>query len=310
MKEQSQIIKVKFVDFWPDFDMPNFIFYYLLTRTYKVEVSEQPDLLFYSLNGNNHTKYTCTKIFYTGENIRPDFKDCDFAFTFDYSKNNKNYRLPLFALYDDVSKLINRKLDVEKVLKSKSKFCCFVVSNPSSKIRNDFYHNLSKLKHIDSGGRLYKNIDYEIIHKRDFIRDYKFVIAFENTSYPGYTTEKIFEPLLEDCVPIYWGNPLVANDFNTKRFINCHDFSSFEEVMKHILKVDEDDQLYLQYLSEPAFNNDELDPNLKEDRILQKLEEIVSFHQNRGVLTKILQKLRPLYSYPKALYLKKIALKT
>ena len=37
-------------------------------------------------------------------------------------------------------------------------------------------------------------------------------IAFENSSFPGYTTEKIFEPMLEGSIPIYWGNPRVDED--------------------------------------------------------------------------------------------------
>lgn len=302
MRGQLNTIKVKFVDFWSDFDMHNFIFYKLLIQKYNVIVSDQPDLLFYSVNGKKHLKYTCTKIFYTGENIRPDFKDCDFAFSFDDIENNKNYRLPLFALYDDIHKLVNKEIIPEKVLARKHKFCCFVVSNPSSQVRNDFFIHFSRLKHIDSGGVLFNNINGKITSKRAFIRDYKFVIAFENTSYPGYTTEKIFEPLLEDCIPIYWGNPQINKDFNPGRFINCHDFPNFEEVMKHVLEVDANDELYLQYLREPAFENNQPDPHLEEENILQKLIEIVEFHQQRSLFRKGLQKLRPLYCFLKIVY--------
>ena len=54
----------------------------------------------------------------------------------------------------------------------------------------------------------------------DFIKDYKFVISFENSSYPGYTTQKLIEPMLVNSSPIYWGNKSVGKDFNTKSFIN------------------------------------------------------------------------------------------
>lgn len=298
----AKTIKVKFVDFWPDFDVQQFIFYQLLQKKYDVIIDETPDILFYSNNGSNHTKYTCTKVFYTGENIRPDFLDCDFSFSYDFPTNEKNYRFPLFVLYDDINKLVDKKIDLQETLKSKTKFCCFVVSNPCCKIRNDFYLDFSEHKHIDSGGTLYNNIGGEILSKRDFIRDYKFVIAFENCKQPGYTTEKIFEPLLEDCVPIYWGNPLIQKDFNPKRFINCHDFPSFEEVMKHILAVDDDDEKYLQYLKEPAFNNNLVDPNLKEENVLIRLSEIIYAHEHRSIFKVFIQKLRPIYSRIKVLY--------
>ena len=41
-----------------------------------------------------------------------------------------------------------------------------------------------------------------------------FTIAFKNDSYPGYTTEKIYEPMYVNSLPIYSGNPLVYRDFN------------------------------------------------------------------------------------------------
>lgn len=299
-------IKVKFVDFWADFNQPNFIFYKLLAKKYEVVDSEEPDLLFYSTFGNKNIKYACTKIFYTGENIRPDFRACDYAFSFDYSTNPKNYRLPLYFLYDDLNKLINRKLDAKEVLSQKKKFCCFVVSNSKSTIRNDFFTNFSKLKHIDSGGNLFNNIGGPIENKRTFIKDYKFVIAFENDSYPGYTTEKIFEPLLENCIPIYWGNPLVKKDFNTKRFINCHDFGSFEEVMEHVLLIDQDDDKYMEYINQPVLKDDKINELLKEETILKRLEEIVSYHHQKSYWQKLFQTLRPAYSFLKAFYIKKI----
>lgn len=215
MKESKPSIKIKFADFWPDFDLPNFMFYKLLIERYDVTISEKPDLLFYSIYGNKHSRFTCTKIFFTAENVRPDFKACDFAFSFDYHSNKRNYRLPLYALYDDVNNLINKRVDAKEILKNKTKFCCFIVSNPVCAIRNNFYTNFSKYKHIDSGGELFNNIGGVVENKREFINDYKFVIAFENASHPGYVTEKIFEPFLENCIPIYWGNPLIGRDFNT-----------------------------------------------------------------------------------------------
>lgn len=290
----QKVIRIQFTDFWPNFKPSNFYLYNILTKKYTIEISDSPDILFYSVYSKNHYKYNCTKVFFTGENIRPNFSECDFAFSFDYSNDSRNYRLPLFAIYDDVNKLI-RKGNLEAIkLREKKKFCCFIVSNPSNEIRNNFFKLLSKYKHVDSAGSLYNNIGGPVEIKRDFIKDYKFVIAFENSSHPGYVTEKIFEPLLENCIPIYWGTDTVTKDFNPKRFINFHDFNSPEEVVKHILEIDNDDQKYLEYLNEPSFLHNELPNYLKEENILQKLEIILNEHLNRNSWKKMQHYMRPL----------------
>jgi glyoxylate carboligase len=52
------------------------------------------------------------------------------------------------------------------------------------------------------------NIGYIVDNKRQFQSEYKFSIAFENNAhrpqYPGYTTEKIMEPMTVNSIPIYW----------------------------------------------------------------------------------------------------------
>ncbi|NBV52362.1 MAG: hypothetical protein EBR83_02330, partial [Verrucomicrobia bacterium] len=86
--------------------------------------------------------------------------------------------------------------------------------------------------------------------------DYKFTLAFENSVSDGYTTEKLVEPMLAGSLPIYWGNPQVALDFNPRSFIDVSAFPDFDAAIDHILKVDADDELYLSYLREPWFNGD------------------------------------------------------
>ncbi len=293
------VIKIKFTDFWEGFDLPAFMFYKLLIEKYEVVISNKPEILFYSVYGHEHLKYTCTKVLFSAENVRPNFRECDFAFSFDYTLNKRNYRLPLYAFYDDVTRLLNRKVDESSELAAKTKFCCFVVSNPSGEIRNQFFNKLAQHKQVDSGGLLFNNIGGPVDNKRDFIRNYKFVIAFENSSYPGYVTEKIFEPFLENCVPIYWGDPLIGKEFNTRRFINSHDFNSFDEVIKHVLEVDQDDEKYLEYLREPVFVNNQLNDNLKIEHIAARLDEIITFNSNRTWMIKKYQKIRPAYAFAK-----------
>lgn len=248
-------IKVYFTDFWEVFKIEDNLFLDFLRQDYDVVIdAKSPDFLFYSVFGTKHYRYNCVKIFYTGENIRPNLSYADWAFTFDYNDSPRHFRLPLYIFFDDIHKLLVAK-DIDKIIGQNRKFCNFVYSNASQPVRNRFFQKLSKYKHIDSAGRLYNNTSFRAKNKVDFVKDYKFTIAFENESYPGYTTEKIFEPMLVGSIPIYWGNPLVHQDFNRNSFINYFDFQSEEEMIERIIQIDQDDSLYAQILAEPFFTN-------------------------------------------------------
>jgi len=60
--------------------------------------------------------------------------------------------------------------------------------------------------------------------KRAFQSQYKFTIAFENYSRRGYNTEKLLDPMVANSLPIYLGNPNIAEHFNPKSFINAHEY--------------------------------------------------------------------------------------
>jgi alpha(1,3/1,4) fucosyltransferase len=270
-------LKIDFTDFWPTLNKTDNYFFNFLSEKFDVEISNTPDILFFSSYRAEakHTKYKCTKVFFGSENVRPPYDFCDFSFSFDYSKNKKNYRLPLYGLYGDPELLTRRNADVEKLFKEKTKFCCFVTSNPACEVRNSFFHQLNTIKKVDSGGKLFNNVGGPVADKNEFIKDYKFVLSFENSSYPGYTTEKIYEPLVQHCVPVYWGNPLVNQDFNENCFINCHNFKSFDDVIAYILEVENDEKLYKKYLSESAFTDDKVNDFVKKENIWKRMDEVI-----------------------------------
>ena len=83
---------------------------------------------------------------------------------------------------------------------------------------NDLFKRLEKYKFVHSGGELFNNSGENTENKSLFIRNSKFNIACENESYPGYTTEKILEAFLAGCIPVYWGNPEIALEFNEKAY--------------------------------------------------------------------------------------------
>ena len=178
--------------------------------------------------------------------------------TFDHIENNtRHYRLPLYTLFGDVNQLLKPK-DIDKIIAEKTKFCNFIYSNPRCMIRNNFFKKLSKYKRVDSAGRFNNNMDKSIDNKLEFIREYKFTFAFENSEFDGYTTEKIFEPMLVNSVPIYWGNPLVHKDFNPKTYLNYYDFNNEDELINKIIELDNSPDKYAQYFTEPYFYNNKI----------------------------------------------------
>jgi hypothetical protein len=152
-------------------------------------------------------------------------------------------------------------------------------------MRDRFFQLLSEYKRVDSAGRHLKNMgtgitdrysaDYPV-SKVEFQRNYKFSIAFENSSSPGYTTEKIMHAFVANTVPIYWGNPLIAREFNPKSFINCHDFKSLEDVVRRVAELDKDDGQYLAMLNEPCLHGNVIPDELKEEKVLEFFTHIFS----------------------------------
>lgn len=246
----KKTISIKFVDFWDGFNCSDNYFLDVLKSRYAVELSEHPQYLIYSVFGFEHLKYDCIRIFFTGECSTPNFNECDYAIAFDrLSFGDRYIRIPLYNILHykpEYDALLNRKPFTLDNLKEKEGFCSFVVSNCfADDVRSVFFDKLSEYKQVSSGGRYKNNIGGAVADKKEFQSRFKFAIAFENSSYDGYCTEKIMEAFAAGCIPIYCGDPNVASDFNPDSFINSHDFDSFDEVIEKVKAIDNDDDLYL-----------------------------------------------------------------
>jgi len=278
-------IKIDFADFWPGFVKTDNYFYNLLKEEFDVEITSNPDYLFFSVFGNSSQYYNCTKIFFTGEDRVPPFPYCDWAFSFERTEGN-NYRLPIYLLYYGYYELVDKKVDDSMVNR---KFCNFVVSNGSCEPRNDIYNKLSQYKRIDSGGRFANNIGGPVVDKLAFQSEYKFSLAYENYTRAfsdmvasgsssrkcSITSEKILEPMKSNSIPIYWGNPLIGEEFNTESFINRYDFNSDEEMIEYIKELDNNDELYMEKLRKSWLpNNNQVPEELKLENIKKFLYNI------------------------------------
>ena len=217
---QKQQVKMRVLDWWNKDCEENFynnFFIQILQKKYDVVYSDKPDFILYGPFGYEHLKYDCVRIFYTGENIRPDYNIADYSMDFDYIEfEDRHLRLPhmfwVFCNETQQNEMNNRV----KWLDKKEKFCCFVVSNGSlTEKRDNFFDALNTYKRVDSGGRWKNNIGGNIDDKIEWLKSYKFNICFENGSHPGYLTEKLFDAFLAGCVPIYWGDTSLKIHKNT-----------------------------------------------------------------------------------------------
>lgn len=253
--------KIAFVGFWRGFNPHHYFLTHLLKEKYDVIITdiESADYLFFADASEDHWKvgHNCIKIFYTGEMVSPDFNACDYAIGFDLMEyGDRYYRLPLYYNDEYSCKLMECKhqCDVKELIEKKKEFCSITVSNEKrDPFFKEIYHELSKYKKVDSGGKWNNNINGRVSDKLSFDSTHKFSIVCENCSFPGYTTEKLVEAFAANCIPIYWGDPEITKVFNPKAFINVKDFSSIGAVADEVMKIDTDVSLYERMIQEPVY---------------------------------------------------------
>ena len=76
-------------------------------------------------------------------------------------------------------------------------------------------------------------------NKQELLSRYKFTIAFENTAYPGYVTEKVIDAIVAASVPVYLGAPDIARQLPAEAFIDARAFSSPEAITEHMEQMTE-----------------------------------------------------------------------
>ena len=104
--------------------------------------------------------------------------------------------------------------------------------------------------------------------KYDYQKNFKFSIAMENECYMGYVTEKIVEAFCAGTVPIYLGDPDIAEDFNVESFVKIADADSFTEAIDQVLEIDSDLPMYLKMRNSAVYADDSLPEYAREENIM------------------------------------------
>ena len=231
----------------------------------------QANVLFESLFGNSlvNQKKWLYKIHYSGEAYSHPFNNYDiilYSQKDQYKTNIVDLPLAIYYIYGNnfIPILQNRhNLQITKV---PTKFCCFIVSNGRSAVRNNFFKLLNNYKKVDSLGNFNNNVGFVLKHNywtkeyQKFISDYKFIICFENTKCGTYITEKIVNPYLAQIIPIYWGTSHIKKMFNPESMLYLENETKEAVItlINKIIELDTNDAKYLEYINKPVFNDDNL----------------------------------------------------
>ncbi len=257
--------------------------------------NEKYKLNFFSIYGehlNVKKEFDGKKIFFSGETLNKRFKFfnqdygsyalnyMDFAMGYDLINHPhylrfpfwiiRHFRPPLLSEEDIINKIENwNSLDYPK-----TKSVVSVSSHDWGNTRGLIADDISSLVDISYGGK-WRNNSSDLINKFndnkcDYLKQFKFNICAENLDDRGYVTEKIFDAIDANCIPLYIG----GGDYLEPKVLNP----------KAILlwKVDEDNsdtiELFKNLLTDEKTYNEFKDQNILLDSsskfIINKFKEL------------------------------------
>ena len=127
---------------------------------------------------------------------------------------------------------------------------CFTISRREEYVRRlqehvqvDIYGKCGTLSCPRRGGNCYEMLE----------RDYKFYLSFENSLCEDYITEKLWNILQFDVVPIVMGGADYKTLLPPHSYIDVRDFNSSEHLAEYLLMLDQNDDLYRQFFAWKQF---------------------------------------------------------
>lgn len=155
----------------------------------------------------------------------------------------------IYAPYGQMEPL--KKRGQNFTIPKKSRLVSWVVSKwyPGAP-RIAYYEELKKHISIDVYGAKHKKLSWDDFHST--ISQYKFYLAFENSIYKDYITEKLWSNAFGSwAVPVVLGTSrknyerFVPGD----AFIHVDDFPSPKDLAAYLLELDKDDEKYKKYFN-------------------------------------------------------------
>lgn len=264
---------------------------------WKFELSNEPqylivtELIYY--NDDNYKLFrklakrypNAIRIFRTGECVSPDFNMFDYAIVFDRDLRNGDRvcRIPFNRYFAESLIVSQDTIPYRDKIKGEVKFCNFMYSNANAHPNRDkLFYSISEYRTVDSIGKHLNNTGIKSTRYNedwrkisiDLRKPYKFSIASENATFRGYVSEKLISCLQAGTIAIYWGDPSIGEDFNTKSFINCHEYPNFAAVVERVKEIDQNDDLWVEIASSPWQTEEQIEKMRKHD------DEYIKFIKN------------------------------
>jgi hypothetical protein len=223
--------------------------------------TDDPHILIVGCYGQQSIPQTsAVKVGYYTENLAPDLTSFDYFFGCEYTDflASPKYCKRVFGPLD-VDAFQGCK-DPELALRGKTRFCNFIYS-ARVPFRERFCARLSRYKQVSAPGKALNNCsdllergskDWQKA-KLEYLRSFKFTIAFENSRRIGYTTEKLYDALAADTVPVYWGDPLLETVVNREAVVFVD--GDWERDLLPWLRLPEARIPFKPYFREPSLRN-------------------------------------------------------
>lgn len=230
------------------------------------DYTQKPNLVVQShfLDLQRCPDYDCPYITWSGEALDvPLYKETVPLFEINtyYSERKNSFYLPYmtYSLLDKNS--IDTNIREFNPCSSRKYWLSYINSKPV-KIRDDLFfeiykrnppmcHALGRCMNTNGGKVLDGN--WNSIHNT--MKNYLFSISMENTIKPGYITEKIVKSFQAGCIPIYWGDKIVHDFFNTNAFIDVSQYQSLDYVADLVENIIKDPHKLQKYQNEHVFKN-------------------------------------------------------
>lgn len=191
------------------------------------------------------------------ENERPNYKKYRFSISSDFdSYGGRNYRVPVWYMQlkwpnitrdmphagKDAWQTFEPLVEIDSLLHSRDvpgapdreRFCCFVAKNEELH-RKFAIERLSTIAPVDLYGPITGKPAQ--ISKYVLLKDYRFNVCFENSTFPGYYTEKLLQSWVGGCIPLYYSDSWFHMDFNPEAAINRIHFSTLDEFVGHVAAI-------------------------------------------------------------------------
>ncbi|MFN5661148.1 MAG: glycosyltransferase family 10 domain-containing protein, partial [Planctomyces sp.] len=156
--------------------------------------------------------------------------------------------------------------------------CGCGVANRSARARRALFGLLSAHRRVDAAGPVGRNVPPlapGTLAKRAFLRGYRFALVYENRAWPGYCTEKLAEALAAGCIPIYWGDPHAARDFNPACFLRREDFASDQALAQRVIELDTDEAAFMAMAAQPCFVDDRVPESLSDETARRFIQRVL-----------------------------------